>query len=471
MKKTIIFCIVFNCCTIGVYAQVCTPIGTSVDYHNDPVGLPDDIAGWEADAAAWISVNINPQEQYVSRIDPADGSYNCHGYAWHVEHNGNNDVVYAYLDDDLDEFDREDEYDTPPPPDNIKKYWDDGSYVLTTQSLAQKVWYGSCWEWDPGAGKHLDWCNHSAVIYNGPSGIYESKWGKWPLYRHDYDACPYDYSERQYYKLDLSVSGDFLLCTSNKEYTLNDDPDGTITWSVSPSNKTTPSSGSGNPAIIKASSGSVYGYCYITYNLTTCGNASYQITSDSFWVGKFHTTVVTGQAAVCPDELYTYTAHPPGGHDPVYEYDWTYPGNWIWQWEMENWIRLKTAKYDPDYGTVRVEITNECGESNPSGITVYPGYCGGYYMAFPNPSSSYVDIDVNPKMSTLIEEIYNNDISLSVYNKMGIVVLNSNVESLPYRIDTSGLPNGEYVVKIITGKKDGTEKDQRFESLKITVNH
>lgn len=95
MKISLIFCIVFNCCIVGIYAQVCTPIGTSIDYHDDAVGSVPEIAGWEAQAAAWISIHINPQEQYVEKIGDADGSYNCHGYAWHVEHNGNNDVVYA----------------------------------------------------------------------------------------------------------------------------------------------------------------------------------------------------------------------------------------------------------------------------------------------------------------------------------------------------------------------------------------
>lgn len=156
MKKSLIFCIVFNCCTIGVYAQVCTPIGTSVDYHNDSVGTPDEIAGWEADTADWIEVHIE-EGQYVEKIGNADGSYNCYGYAWHVEHNGNKDVVYAYLDSDLENFDREDSNATPPPPDNIEKYWDDGSYVqVQYQNQGQKAWYGTCWEWDDGENKWLD---------------------------------------------------------------------------------------------------------------------------------------------------------------------------------------------------------------------------------------------------------------------------------------------------------------------------
>jgi len=189
------------------------------------------------------------------------------------------------------------------------------------------------------------------------------------------------------------------------------------------------------------------------------------------WSGIFIIPYVTGTPDVCPNSLYVYTALIPVGNPSSYSYEWNYPSGWYKNGQWDNNIQLRTPQYNMTYGTVRVSITNECGSSVYSGITVYPGYCGGYYMAFPNPSSSYVDIDVNPKMSTSMEEIYNNDISLSLYNKMGTVVHNSNVESLPYRIDTSGLPNGEYVVKIITRKKGGTEKDQRFESLKITVNH
>ena len=270
---------------------------------------------------------------------------------------------------------------------------------------------------------------------------------------------------------DLTINGSYLVCYSpNKTYTIDGDPaSSSFDWTKS-SNLTQVGGSTSASYVVHAISTSVYDDAWVNVEVSK-GACTWEIQKD-LWVGKFQATAVTGTAAVCPDELYTYTAQVPGGHSSSYNYDWTYPGNWIWQAEMENWIRLKTAMYNPQYGTVRVRITNTCGTSGYSGMTVYPGYnCGGYYMAFPNPGSNYVDIDINPKMSTSMEDIYNNDISLSVYNKMGIVVLNSNVESLPYRIDTSGLPNGEYVVKIITRKKDGTEKDQRFESLKITVNH
>jgi len=269
---------------------------------------------------------------------------------------------------------------------------------------------------------------------------------------------------------DLTINGSYLVCYSpNKTYTIDGDPaSSSFDWTKS-SNLTQVGGSTSASYVVHAISTSVYDDAWVNVEVSK-GACTWEIQKD-LWVGKFESTVVTGQAAVCPNSLYVYTAQVPGGHSSSYSYEWTYPSGWYKNGQWDNNIQLQTPQYNMTYGTVRVRITNACGTSGYSGITVYPGYCGGYYMAFPNPSSSYVDIDVNPKMSTSMEEIYNNDISLSLYNKMGIVVLNSNVESLPYRINTSELPNGEYVVKIITRKKNGTKKDQRFESLKITVNH
>ncbi|NQU81506.1 MAG: trypsin-like peptidase domain-containing protein, partial [Bacteroidetes bacterium] len=227
------------------------------------------------------------------------------------------------------------------------------------------------------------------------------------------------------------ISGPFLVCTSNSTFTLYNRPSGTtVSWT--PSSNLSYVSGQGtNSYTVKAASSSRFGWGWVEATIDCdCGDVTFR---KDLWVGKFQATFVTGTAAVCPDELYTYTALVPGGHSSSYSYSWTYPSGWYNNSQWDNNILLQTPQYNMTYGTVRVAITNACGTAGPSGITVYPGYCGGYYMAFPNPGSSYVDIDINPKMSTSMEEIYNNDISLRVYNKMGIVILNSNVESLPYR--------------------------------------
>jgi len=267
------------------------------------------------------------------------------------------------------------------------------------------------------------------------------------------------------------ILGPNLVCTSGSTFTITNRPPGTtVNWEKS-NNLSYVSGGQGtNSYTVKAVSSSTYGWGWVEATIDcNCGDVTVR---KDFWVGKFEATFVTGQAAVCPNSLYVYTAQVPIGNPSSYSYQWIYPSGWYNNSQWDNNILLQTPQYNMTYGTVRVKTTNACGTSGYSGITVYPGYnCGGYYMAAPNPSSSYVDIDIITEMLTSMAESYNNDISLSVYNKMGIVVLNSNVESLPYRIDTSELPNGEYVVKIITRKKGGTEKDQRFESLKIIVNH
>lgn len=452
--------------SLGAVAQVCTPTGTSIDYYDYPSGSAPEIATWEAQAASWISNNISG-DQYVNKLDDADGSYNCHGYAWHVEHGGNNEWVAAFLTSDINNFNWYNSGSTPPSPDNIENYWDDGSYEeVLSESEADKVWYGSCWSWNSGLGEWENWCDHSAVT-TSTAGRYISKWGKWPLYEHDYNACPYTSNQREYYEFALEVTNEFLLCSTNKSVTLTNSPSGTITWSTSPSNLTYPSSGSGNPASIRQATSIRTGYCTLTFTLSTCGNASYTIESDQFWVGKFESTVVTGTAPVCHNSLYVYTAHPPGGHSSSYSYSWTYPSGWYYysQWTSNIHLQTPILSSNMTYGPVRASITNECGASGYSGITTYPAYdCGGYYMVSPNPGSEYLELDFaedeenNLKASRADVELF-----VTIFDKVGIAKQSCDVRNLPHRFDTSKLPNGNYIINIV-------DKDH-IESIQVIVSH
>lgn len=254
-----------------------------------------------------------------------------------------------------------------------------------------------------------------------------------------------DIIRRQY------ISGPFLVCTSNSTFTLHNRPSGTtVSWT--PSSNLSYVSGQGtNSYTVKAASSSTFGWGWV--EATIDGDRGDVIFREDFWVGKFESTVVTGQAAVCPDELYTYTAQVPGGHSSSYNYDWTYPGNWIWQAEMENWIRLKTPKYNPQYGTVQVEITNVCGTAGPSGITVYPGYCGGgggYYSMSPNPADDYVEISIDE--SKLVENKID-DYEVRIYNGMNIMVSQIRTRKPTLRINTRQFVNGIYTVHFIIGDK------------------
>ena len=92
-------------------------------------------------------------------------------------------------------------------------------------------------------------------------------------------------------------------------------------------------------------------------------------------------------------------------------------------------------------------------------------------MASPNPSSNYVDIDIVPEMKEISVESFKSEISISVFDKLGTQIFNQVVNSLPFRLDTSILPIGEYMIRIITTLKSEVEENQRVETLKIIVNH
>lgn len=97
----------------------------------------------------------------------ATNKYNCHSYAWYNNSIYNNIWLYASINGN----------------NQLSKYWTNDLYVSCTQSSAEKVYYPSG--------------DHSAIVLS--NGKYLSKWGAGPLMEHDYDDCPYNSSNLQYY--------------------------------------------------------------------------------------------------------------------------------------------------------------------------------------------------------------------------------------------------------------------------------
>jgi hypothetical protein len=211
-----------------LFAQVTTPNGTSIDYTVKSEG---DIALLEYHAAQWLS--DRGWTSYVTKIGDATTTYNCHSYAWYKSEGGSNNYwVYAFLNSDMAVFDQGDYSSSPPSPNNINKYWTDYSYIeVNTEDEATKVWYSSCWQWTGDVW--INNCDHSAVRL--ASGLYESKWGAWPLYRHPADKCPYVINNRRYFKRGPYISGPSTACSSGAEFTINNPLTGfTVTWSSDP---------------------------------------------------------------------------------------------------------------------------------------------------------------------------------------------------------------------------------------------
>ena len=77
-------------------------------------------------------------------------------------------------------------------------------------------------------------------------------------------------------------------------------------------------------------------------------------------------------------------------------------------------------------------------------------------MAFPNPSSDFVDIDaIKDKVSS--EELASDiKTSLSIIDKVGTVKIKTEFKGFPYRVNTSDLPDGLYFLYIQFNDKKST---------------
>ncbi len=263
------------------------------------------------------------------------------------------------------------------------------------------------------------------------------------------------------------ISGPNFVCYSpNATFTLHNRPSGTtVNWTYNTSLLSYVTGQGTNNFTVKAKTQYVSGLGWVkaTISKDVCDPLSFQ--KDNFWVGRFQNTWVNGQAAVCPNTTYLYTAIVPYGNPSSYSYEWTYPSNWSKIDKVANKIWLRTPS-NPNYGTVRVSINNTCGWSDYSGITVYPGYCGGgggYYMASPNSADDYIELYVNEEKITAEGLSLGRECVLSIVDKMGMVKFTDEFREFPYRINTNKLPEGLYIINLIY--------EGKMSSIQVVIEH
>lgn len=156
-----------------------------------------ELAEWEKVAILNEVAQVYPNAQVLS--GPTN-YYNCHSYAYHLTEGWSNQVWINHYDNS---------YATNS---NIQKYWNDCYQVTSNPAAAVKIYYTG---------------DHSAV--SSVSGKYDSKWGAYPLMRHDPHDVPASYQpysrvyyERQPPPLSVSISGaDYLYSGQSDTYTAN----------------------------------------------------------------------------------------------------------------------------------------------------------------------------------------------------------------------------------------------------------
>jgi|GEM_PF-2422305 len=370
----VIFSTLMLCNT--VHSQVRTPNGTNVEHQIFSAG---NVATLESHAASWLAARGWTNE--VIKTAPATGAYNCHSYAWYMSEGGSGTYwVNAYLNSQMVVFDPYvNPTILPSTPNNIRKYWDDGSYVEVSESDATKVWYGASstadWIWNPSSG----WENgrdHSAVrITSGPNaGKYESKWGGWPRYIHAANRSPYNISARKYYVKAPTISGiDVIGASCSGTYTISGLPSGATggTWQVvggSGSNSgLTYSSTSGTSFTVTRSSGvSDPQYATIRFSYTYNGQ-TYNVNKKVAARIKPFLSEVYHQGSpvslLMAGTPYSFRADVMEGHPFVLNWEWEIVINGTIERHYNQQTQMPTTF--PASGTypVRMRIRDGCGWS------------------------------------------------------------------------------------------------------------
>lgn len=264
----------------------------------------------------WTSVGKNSIKNYfvstypnATFISEATTTYNGNGYAWSMYGYG----PTCWL------------FDNAVANSGMNNYWDDESYVETSQTYADIVYYnGSSY-------------GHSAVPSSTVSGMYESKWNDGPLMRHaiGYGPSYFYMSSRKYYAKYPKISGhDIISNTYSGTFSVNCIPKNTtLSWSYDTS-KFTKVSSSGTNIKLKPKTTSTVGVGTLTANfknssgtvLYSCSYAIYINRLPSINVQSLRVVrssdgveVYPSYVGLCPNTYYyAYIT----GTNPSFSYNW-----------------------------------------------------------------------------------------------------------------------------------------------------
>ena len=397
----------------------------------------------EITAADIVYINGQLDIQYpnAQKMQESTTTYNCHAYAWSVSEGGQ--PVWMGLSSN---------------PTSI--YWTDGSYIeVTNPEDANKVSYAND--------------NHSAIT-TSETDFFISKWGAWPLMKHQKNDCPYNSSILKYYKiasLPPTISGPSTLY-SQATYTIDNLPPGAaVEWSV-----TQPYIA---PTIYVQNSGTViltnhYGIDGIGTHGTlqavvTFGNQQIILTKDILFgwavasIGKSRLDMRPGEYILeanttnDPNTSITSTWSVTGPSAVLVDFPYPEDAGYA-----DKAGRLKVLEvYTPGYYTV-------CATANDGNYTTQP-YCaefyiddykpaGGMFSLSPNPATTSVTItmDETKLLNVNTQKTVTNPKAgywqIQLWNSFGLIKT-LQTDQKKYQLDLSGLSPGFYYVLVIRDGK------------------
>ena len=418
--KTQYFILIICCCIFQQFVSaqtLYTPKGSVF------MGFQRDELTPEERNSILIEVRKYPQATILAS---ETNTYNCHSYAWNMTCGGPTCWVNAGP--------------TPATNSNISVNWIDGSYVETTANYAEKIYY---YQGD-----------HSAVVSTTVSGMYESKWGAWPLMRHAPGYGPENYvmDKRRYYKRNIPgtpFSGSSLLNKDGMTTISLVSALGTphyYSWSCSPNLEIVSSTATSVTVLPKYRKA---GWIKMNNHNRELEFKTWYGTPELNISGEFR--VPNGQYARF-EAIYDRSSNPTA-------FEWILNpvnGNTIYG---ANTAFLDVGFYNAGDYQIVVRATNAhgVGEYCVRGLTVYNTIGYTTTKVYPNPAKDVLNIFLN--LSNMQSSLAGNKsvYQIRLFSGQGNLVRQASMSGEEIQLNVSNLPNGYYYLHIYTDNGNNPE--------------
>ncbi len=430
--------------TIVIVLMLCTIIGfsqsTVYTCENNPVyaTLRDELQDIQAANNQFLQI-YGPMFGFTQDniIDDASNTYNCHAYAYHVSEGGNkvwinNVTSSAFCDAPLSY--------------NIDQYWEDACIIqVASESDAEKV--------------HYYRGDHSAIRLS--NGMYQSKWGQYPLVRHaaaDVDYCDSYVSRRYYSSFKVDALNNYVCYGNNLTLFTPDYVNCTFNWTYN-TNLLNYVSGQGTKSFtVTPKYSSTSGLAWVTLTLTIGSpinetrSITKQIAVNMPHYDDLELALCTSGGSpvsyMCPDTHYHIYLNNSGGCS-LSNYDWSIPAGWTENYTWNNMVSVYTGSTPG--GMVEV-YADACNGVNSKVVIDYfgSGYCGGMYslVLSPNPTIGETTLSIE----TITEDTEFDEKAewqLEVFDQLQMLkAKNTKLKGQEYKINTAGWKEGVYFVRV-----------------------
>ena len=387
---------IINLCFAQSQSNLYALKGSSVTAYIVPEMSNSERSYWDTYWSAPGLTEIITSNNYSS-----SQTFNCHGYAWSIAEGGPTRWIGYYYDTDED------------------IYITDGGYVqVCSETYPAKVSWGSG--------------DHTAVT-TSTSGIWISKWNKYPLMQHAWNDTPYGTTNLKYY-VSTKINGDASpLCSGTRSFSVQNITGATYIWSINSALQIVSGQGTSQIVVQRNSSNNGVGTIQVQIN-TACASATATSPTVSLPVGPpsaDNTTLIypngyrgVNPVSLCAGCTYNFSVDfVPGATS----YTWVLPAGFSFVSGRNSATPgIKTATGNGTY-ILNCSPWNVCGPAWTHSLTINIGGGGQQQMVaiYPNPAStdliielSQIDLIISDESLNVSSPEYTNEIfTAKLYDK------------------------------------------------------